>query len=195
MTDSPDRVYVGRIFTGSRAMPWAEAVAIGGARVVAIGRIGDVMSQAPQGAEVIELGSRLMSPAFEDAHIHVLEGSLFYLDCDLHDIPPERYSAAIAARAAELPTGAWLRGGGWSMAAFGPQGPAAQDLDVLTGDRPAYLTARDGHVVDKVCPGARLHGVAADEKAKIGRQAARSCPAPDVEDDIAFPRWTPKTDI
>ena len=145
MTDSPDRVYVGRIFTGSRAMPWAEAVAIGGARVVAIGRIGDVLSQAPQGVEVIELGSRLMSPAFEDAHIHVLEGSLFYLDCDLHDIPAEGYAAAVATRVAELPDGAWLRGGGWSMAAFGPSGPLAQDLDVLTGDRPAYLTARDGH--------------------------------------------------
>jgi predicted amidohydrolase YtcJ len=69
------------------------------------------------------------------------------LQCSLHEVAPTvaAYVEAIAAYAADHPDLAWVRGEGWSMAAFPGGTPRRDDLDRAVPDRPAYFENRDGH--------------------------------------------------
>jgi hypothetical protein len=68
------------------------------------------------------------------------------LRCDLHELYsiPE-YEDVVARYASSHPAEAWIRGGGWYMAAFDRGAPRREVLDRLTPDRPVYLQSRDGH--------------------------------------------------
>ncbi|CAN5404908.1 amidohydrolase [soil metagenome] len=128
--------FVGQVFTADPKTPWAQSITIDQHHIIAV-------DGAPVG-DVVQVPG-LICPAFHDAHIHLLEGSLFDLWVNLHDESPADYLGVVAAAAAALPPGAWVRGGGWSMAAFAGGNPDGRTLDAVTGGRPAYLSARDGH--------------------------------------------------
>jgi predicted amidohydrolase YtcJ len=127
--------------------PWrAEAVAISGERIAAVGTAAHVRDVAGPRPEVIHLPDGLVLPGFQDAHVHPTLGGLERLRCDLHAASDRRgYRDLIARFAHAHPDAPWIQGGGWSMAAFPGGTPRSQDLDDLLPDRPAFLTNRDGH--------------------------------------------------
>ncbi|OBF25529.1 amidohydrolase [Mycobacterium sp. ACS4331] len=139
-----DVILLGKVFTADPARPWAQGVAVRAGTITSIGTREEVLQHRTPRTEVIDAAG-LISPAFHDAHIHLLEGSLFDLWVNLHDVAPGDYEPAIAAAANTLPPDAWVRGGGWNMSAFPGASPSHTTLDAVVGGRPAYLTARDGH--------------------------------------------------
>jgi hypothetical protein len=133
-----------RVWTANAKQPWADSVAIRGERIVAVG---NARSLAGERTKVIDAGGKLVVPGFNDAHIHFLGGSqrLFRVDltgaCTLQAIQ-ER----IANWARENPSAPWVNGGGWEYYCFpGQRLPTKEDLDAVVKDRPAYLSAYDGH--------------------------------------------------
>jgi predicted amidohydrolase YtcJ len=73
---APDLVLLGgKVFTSDTARPWAEAVAIRGERIVAVGTTADLRRLAGPSTRVIDVGGRVVVPGFNDAHDHVLAGS------------------------------------------------------------------------------------------------------------------------
>lgn len=60
----------GRIFTGDSAQPWAEAVAIRGEKIVAVGSDADVRLLVAATTRVIDLAGKLVVPGINDAHVH-----------------------------------------------------------------------------------------------------------------------------
>jgi imidazolonepropionase-like amidohydrolase len=60
-----------RIFTGVPAAPWADAVAITGDRIGAVGTTGDVRELATSETRVIDAAGRLVIPGINDAHVHI----------------------------------------------------------------------------------------------------------------------------
>ncbi len=70
--DAPDLILAGgKVFTADPARPWAEAVAIAGARIVAVGSSAEVRPLAGRTTRVIELQKRVVVPGFNDAHMHL----------------------------------------------------------------------------------------------------------------------------
>jgi predicted amidohydrolase YtcJ len=63
-------LYNGKIFTVDAAKPWAQAVAIRGSRIVAVGNNGPVRALAGPGTRSINLGGKVVVPGFNDAHAH-----------------------------------------------------------------------------------------------------------------------------
>ena len=61
----------GKIFTSDPARPWAEAVAVRGERIVAVGGNSEVLALAGAATRRINLGGRTVIPGINDAHIHV----------------------------------------------------------------------------------------------------------------------------
>lgn len=59
------------VFTGDEHAPLAEAVAVDGGRILAVGDGGAVAEVAGEGAEVVDLDSALVSPGFVEAHTHL----------------------------------------------------------------------------------------------------------------------------
>jgi predicted amidohydrolase YtcJ len=61
----------GRIYTLDPARPWAEAIAVSGSRIAAVGANADVRRAAAAGARVVDLEGAFALPGFNDAHVHI----------------------------------------------------------------------------------------------------------------------------
>jgi predicted amidohydrolase YtcJ len=135
----------GPVWTGDPARPWADAVAVRGGRVAAVGPERELAALRGPATRVLALDGGLVLPGFADAHVHTAESGLELAQCDLHGVEPAAYAATVASYAAEHPEAAWVLGGGWTMDAFGTAGPRAAALDAVVADRPVLLESRDGH--------------------------------------------------
>jgi hypothetical protein len=136
----------GRIATMDASRSWASALAVRDGRIVAVGPDAAVRPSIGASTRVIELRGRTVTPGFQDAHVHPVHGGLAMLRCDLHaDEESGPGLDVIEAYARAHPDEAWIRGGGWYMAAFEGGTPRREDLDRIIPDRPAFLTNRDGH--------------------------------------------------
>ena len=69
---APDLVIThARVFTNDPARPWAEAVAMKGERVVAVGTTTEALAAKGPSTRVVDAGGRVVVPGFNDAHVHV----------------------------------------------------------------------------------------------------------------------------
>ena len=128
-----DTILLGRTFTADAGTPWANGVAVRDGVIVAVGSRDAVMRHC--GADtMVWQADGLTCPAFNDAHIHLLEGALFDLWVNLHDTAAPQYLSVIAAAASQRGPRDWVRGGGWTMAAFPGGSPPRRDLDDVVGD-------------------------------------------------------------
>ncbi|MBD8868077.1 amidohydrolase [Nocardioides donggukensis] len=135
----------GRVFDGQRDRG-RQAVAVRDGRVVAMGDLDVAREQAGPDAEEVDLAGGMLVPGFQDAHVHPMIGGLEQLRCDLSGLGSrEEYVAALRRHVAERPDDEWVRGGGWSVDMFGPEGPTASMLDEIVSDRPAFLPSTDHH--------------------------------------------------
>ena len=137
----------GRIWTGDPNQPWADAIAIHHNRLVAVGGNLQVAATAGPHTRVIELNGRLTIPGFDDGHVHLVRGALRSTRVDLSGACslPEMQKR-VRDYAAAHPKETWISGGGWDYSCFPNHAlPARGDLDAAVKDRPAYLTAADGH--------------------------------------------------
>jgi predicted amidohydrolase YtcJ len=136
----------GKIRTPAHPSGFAQAAAISGGVITALGGDDEIRDFTGPSTRVVDLRGRLAIPAFGDAHVHPVQGGLESLRCDLTGRKGRAaYLDAIAAYSAAQPAGAWVLGGGWSMPAFPGGTPTAADLDAVTGGRPAFLPNRDHH--------------------------------------------------
>lgn len=136
----------GKIFTADERGSIAEAVAIDGERIVAVGDTKDLQSRF-QAARTVDLRGRLVTPGFNDAHIHFLNGGLSLLRVDLNGAATlAEAKRRVAARVAKARPGEWIQGRGWDHTLWGGEWPAKKDLDEVAPENPVYLTRVDGHV-------------------------------------------------
>jgi predicted amidohydrolase YtcJ len=156
-----DRVFLGgAIWTGDPAHPVAEALAVRGTTVLAVGTTAEIRRLAGKGTDVVELGGRRVVPGFVDGHLHLLGGgfALDQLRLD-DDFTFEAVAQRVQAWARANPQKAWVTGEGWSYAAFPGGMPTREQLDVLVPDRPAFLGSYDGHSAWANSTALRLAGV------------------------------------
>jgi predicted amidohydrolase YtcJ len=71
-----------KVFTGDPQNPYAEAVAIRGDRIVAVGNFSDVAKQASPRAERVDLEGKSLLPGFIDSHSHSIDGGLSLIGAD-----------------------------------------------------------------------------------------------------------------
>ncbi|MEH6629534.1 MAG: amidohydrolase [Halopseudomonas aestusnigri] len=135
------------VYTVDRDLPWAEAVLVEKGTITAVGSEGDLLKQANQKYDVIDLGGRLLMPGFQDPHLHVLEAGINETACFL---PAEgsanTYREEIGYCLEEQSQSAWFIGAGVSMPALleTVKSPVAF-LDQLIPDRPAVILDNLGH--------------------------------------------------
>jgi predicted amidohydrolase YtcJ len=136
----------GHVHTVDPARPRAEAVAVSGERIVAVGSAAEVAVQIGPRTRVVDLAGRLLVPGFQDAHIHPIFAGVDRLQCDLRGARGrDGVLATIRRFVAEHPDDEWIIGSGWSMADFENGTPRREDLDAIVPDRPALFPNRDGH--------------------------------------------------
>ena len=136
----------GHVHTVDLANPRAEAVAIRGERIVSVGSARDVGALVGPRTRVIDLAGRLVTPGFQDAHIHPISAGVDRLQCDLRESRGrDGVLKTIRAYVDAHPDDPWIVGSGWYMADFPSGTPRREDLDAIVPDRPAFFPNRDGH--------------------------------------------------
>lgn len=131
-----------KVCTLDRSRPWAEAVAIKGDRILAVG--GDELAALRgERTAVIDAGGRLVLPGFVDCHVHFTSGSLGLDRVDLADARDlGDLRRMLREYAASRPGPGWILGRGWNYAMFGAGArPHRRDLDELFPDRPVLLVS------------------------------------------------------
>ena len=165
----------GRVYTMDRRVPLAQAVAVLGGRIVAIGDDAEIRALAGPDTEVLDLRMRTVVPGFIDAHIHFVAYGLNLTRVQLDGVTslPETVTR-IAEHARAARPGEWIRGWGWNRNLWpGAPFPSKHDLDPVTPYNPVYLLSKDGHAAWLNSLALRLAGVTADTPDPPGAQFQR----------------------
>jgi hypothetical protein len=136
-----------RVYTVNPHQKWAEAIAVRGDKIVAVGDRKQIESLGGPQTRVIDGGHRLLLPGFVDCHIHFMDGSLGLTRVDLNDAGTvAEIQKRVKTYAEAHPDEPWIQGMGWTYPTFGPGAlPNKKILDDAVPDRPVYLVAFDGH--------------------------------------------------
>ncbi len=139
-------LYNGKVFTADENYSLAEAVAVDGEKIVAVGATNDLRAKY-KAAREIDLQGKLVTPGFNDAHIHFAGVGLALLRVDLNGSQTlDEAKRRIAAKIKELPKGAWVLGRGWDHTLWNNRLPTRTDLDEIAPDNPVFLQRVDGHI-------------------------------------------------
>ncbi|HSJ63311.1 MAG TPA: amidohydrolase [Gemmatimonadaceae bacterium] len=136
-----------RVWTGDERRPWADAVAVSGDRIAAVGSSAEIRKLAPAGARVIDANGGMVVPGFIDTHVHFVTGGHRLASVQLRDArTPAEFIARIKAFAATLPEGSWITGGDWDHEHWGGDLPRRDWIDSITPNHPVWVTRLDGHM-------------------------------------------------
>ena len=138
-----------RVFTGDTAQPWAEAVAVAGEWIVAVGKTADLRRLSGSGTRVIDARGAFVTPGFNDAHVHVDATGALLTGANLLDVhEPAAFRDRIAAAATRLPKGSWITRGDWG--AYEQWGAGSSGAPGAKSATPMFVPSRD--LIDPVTP-------------------------------------------
>lgn len=146
---APDLIIVNAaVRTMDAARPTAEAVAIAGNRIAAVGSTSEIRALAGAKSRVIDAGGKSVLPGFNDAHVHWLMGGFSLTNVNLRAAKsPGEFARLIADFARRLPKGRWILEGGWDHENWsGTPLPTRQMIDAVTPDNPVFVDRLDGHM-------------------------------------------------
>jgi len=128
--------------------PTAEAVAVLGSRIVAVGSTEEIRGLVDPRTRVVHAGGKLVLPGFNDAHVHFLTGGFSLARVNLRGAAtPEEFTRLLGEYAAGLPKGRWILGGSWDHEKWpGAPLPTREMLDPVTPDHPVFVSRLDGHM-------------------------------------------------
>ncbi|HMI50885.1 MAG TPA: amidohydrolase [Candidatus Saccharimonadales bacterium] len=154
----------GRVYTVNAKQPWAQAVAIRGEKIIAVGSDTDVERLRAPGTKVIDASGQLVLPGFVDCHIHFLEGSLSLDRVNLEGAKNvSDIQKILRDYARKNPGDGWILGSGWNYAMFGSEKlPHKKYLDELFPTRPVFISGFDGHTTWANSRALELAGITAD---------------------------------
>ena len=163
----------GRILTVDANDRVAQAVAVSGNRIIAVGSTAEVERTAGPNTRRVDLKGRAVTPGLLDAHAHFSGGGgdrLFVVDLSYPNVKSiADVAAAIRAKVASSPKGAWIQGRGWDEGKLTERRLiSAKDLDAVAPDNPVFLTQTTGHYGVANSAALRLAGVNKDTRDAAG---------------------------
>jgi len=143
----------GHVVTVDSTQPEAEAVAIRGHSIMAVGSDDEMEAYIGSGTEVIDLNGRLAVPGFIEGHGHFSGVGERLLNLDLMNVRNwDEVVAMVGAAARDATADAWIVGRGWHQEKWdrvpepSVEGvPVHASLDSVSPDNPVYLTHASGH--------------------------------------------------
>jgi predicted amidohydrolase YtcJ len=152
-----------KVWTVDKSNPTAQAVALLGDRIVAVGSNSDVDNWRGPNTRVIDAEGKLLLPGFNDAHVHFVNGGLALDAVQLNDATsPEEFARRIGERAKQTPKGEWIMGGDWDETKWTPAKlPTKELIDPVAPETPVFVSRYDGHMSLANSIALRLAGVTA----------------------------------
>ncbi len=142
-------VYTGvAVMSAFKAIKRAEAIAVRGERIEAVGESAEILKLRGPETQVIDLGGKFVMPGFNDAHTHLSQGGAERLNVNLVGVKSlEQFRDRLRAKVDRAAPGDWILGGGWDENLWPVKTlPTRWDLDEITTDHPVFLERVDGHI-------------------------------------------------
>lgn len=152
-----------RVWTGDIENPWAEAVAVDGDTILAVGTAEDIAAHIGSETQVITVPGSMLVPGFIDTHVHFIDGGGALASVQLRDADsPEEFTRRIADFASTIEPGEWILGGTWDHENWGGALPRSDWIDGVTPDNPVWVYRLDGHMALANSLALKAGGVDAD---------------------------------
>ena len=136
-----------KIWTGNEEQPYAEAMAVKGDSILAIGSIEAILKLQGKETEVTNMEGKFITPGFIDAHVHLIDAGFNLLSIQLRDAKsPEEFINRIKKYAQNAESGTWIIGGSWDHKNWGGEIPTMAWIDSVTTKNPVLLYRLDGHM-------------------------------------------------
>lgn len=138
-------IHNAKIYTVDQRQPWAEAVACGHGRILAVGTNADILSLAGPQTQQLDAGGRLILPGLIDAHVHFLQYIIRQRQVNLFGLRRfEEVRRRLAEAVTQTAPGRWIQGWGWDETMWDVQ-PDTNWLDQLAPQNPVALARLDMH--------------------------------------------------
>src|SRR5438270_10484625 len=131
------------IYTVDKQHPKAEAMAVIGDRIVAVGTGAEIDLWRGADTKTMDAAGKLLLPGFNDAHVHFVDGGAQLDQVQLNDATtPEEYVRRIGEQARKTAKGEWILGGDWDETKWpNPKLPTKDMVDAVTPDNPVFINA------------------------------------------------------
>src|SRR5215510_14984713 len=141
-------IFNAKVHTMDQTQPTAEAVAVYGNRIVAVGTTKDIKKLAGANTKQIDAKGQAVLPGFNDAHTHFMSGGFQLSSVDLRDAnTPQEFAERIRDFAAKLPKGRWITGGNWDHERWPKTDlPTRELIDRYTPNTAVFVSRLDGHM-------------------------------------------------
>jgi predicted amidohydrolase YtcJ len=152
-----------KIWTVDKTHPTAQAVAVLGDRIVAVGSNADVEAWHGAHTRTVDASGKLLLPGFNDSHVHFVDGGLSLDSVQLNDATSAaEFARRIGEQAKKTPKGEWVTSGDWDETKWTPSAmPTKELIDPLTPDTPVFVSRYDGHMALANSITLRLAGITA----------------------------------
>jgi predicted amidohydrolase YtcJ len=152
-----------KIWTVDHEKPTAQAVAVLGDRIVAVGSNQEVELWRGPKTRLIDANGKLVLPGFNDAHVHFVSGGFQLESVKLNDVTSkEEFKRRIAEKVRQTPKGEWVQGGDWDETKWSPSElPTKELIDDISKDTPVFVDRYDGHLCLANSAALKLAGVTA----------------------------------
>ena len=136
------------IWTGDDARPQAEALAVIGERLVAVGSTASIERWRGPDTVVLDAEGKRVLPGFNDSHVHLVQAGEQLRSVYLKDASsPEELARRLGEVAKSSTAGEWILGGDWDEQRWDPPVlPTRELIDGLTPENPVFVIRYDGHM-------------------------------------------------
>lgn len=165
----------GDVYTIDSARPRAQAIAIRGEKIVAVGSSEEIHAWIGPHTRVIDLHGRFAMPGFNDAHVHLASGGMAKLTVNFEGTKSlAEFQQRIRDALKNYKSGEWITGSGWDHTLWPEKRfPTRWDLDAVSKDHPMIFERVDGHVAVANSLALKITGVTKDTKDTPGSHIVR----------------------
>jgi len=164
----------GKVWTVDPEQPRAEAIAVLGERIAAVGTNAQIKQWIGPKTRSIDAHGKTVLPGFIDAHVHFSSGGAELSGVQLRQAAtPAEFAQSIGEHARKLPRGEWILGGEWDHEMWGGTLPNREWIDTVTPDHPVLVSRYDGHMALANSLALRLAGVTRDTPTRRAGQSSR----------------------
>ena len=152
----------GRVYTGDEASPWAEAIAVSGDTIAAVGTSAALRKSAGPNTRIVDLAGKIVVPGINDAHVHSPwpREKVKYARPPRENATKETVLAAVKSAVGEVTAGMTLTSD--LPLSLVDAGITRDDLDAISTTVPIRLAVFGGHSAILNTPALRAWGIAED---------------------------------
>lgn len=171
--------------TINRLKPRAEAIAVAGNKIIAVGTNKQILALAGKNTKTIDAKGKLLIPGFNDAHVHFTGIGNQFSSMDLRTLKtPQDFVEKIKFYTQFLPKNRWILGSGWKAENWTP----TRDLiDAATLEHPVFIYSADGRTALANSLALRLAGI--DKNSRVNGISRNASGEPNgIVQDLALAR-------